>query len=131
MIPQPIKKQTFILRNMHFATAQTDILPSSKSALDLLYKLLIENPNLYIKIVGHTDDVGSEQDNRILSEGRANSIREAMLKRGISASRLKIQGKGESEPIVPNDTEAHKQMNRRVEIEILSGAENINIELLQ
>lgn len=131
MIPKVTSKPTFILRNMHFATAKTEILSSSESALEQLYKLLVENPDLYIRIVGHTDDVGSEQDNRILSEGRANSIREAMIKRGISASRLEIQGKGESEPIVPNDTEAHRQMNRRVEIEILSGAENINIELLK
>lgn len=130
MQPLLVKKQTFILQNMHFATAQTDILPISNTAMDLLYKLLNENSDLCIRIVGHTDDVGSDDDNRILSEGRANSIRQEMIKRGISATRMEVLGKGETEPIVPNDSEEHRQMNRRVEIEILSGADNINIEQL-
>ncbi len=130
MIPLPIVKRTFILQNMHFATAQTEILPTSKNAIDLLYKLLTENPTLHIRIVGHTDDVGSTEDNRMLSEGRANNIRQAMIQRGISPARMEVLGKGESEPIVANDSEENRQKNRRVEIEILSGAENINIEQL-
>lgn len=126
----PLPKKTFVLQNMHFATAQTTILPSSQRALDLLYELLDENPNLYIRIVGHTDDVGSEQDNKLLSEGRANSIQLEMVKRGIASKRIQTMGKGELEPLVPNTSEANRQKNRRVEIEIISGDDDVNIERL-
>jgi outer membrane protein OmpA-like peptidoglycan-associated protein len=124
----PLPKKTFILQNMHFATAKTTILPSSQQALDLLYELLKENPQLYIRIVGHTDDVGSDKDNQILSEGRANSIHQAMVERGIDAKRIQILGKGESAPLVPNTSDTNRQKNRRVEIEIVSGGDDINIE---
>ena len=126
----PIPKKTFVLQNMHFATAQTTILPSSRKALDLLYELLNENPDLYIRIVGHTDDVGSEEDNDVLSKGRANSIYQEMVKRGINPKRIQVSGKGELAPLVPNTSEANRQKNRRVEIDIISGDEEVNIERL-
>ena len=126
----PLPKKTFILKNMHFATAQTTILPSSRDALNMLYELLNENPNLYIRVVGHTDDVGSEESNRILSEGRAQSIYQEMVNRGIDSKRVQISGKGELEPIVPNTSEDNRQKNRRVEIEIISGDEDVQIERL-
>ena len=53
-----------------------------------------------------------------------------MVKRGISSSRIQTQGKGESDPVVANDSDEHRQMNRRVEIEIISGAEDIKIDNL-
>jgi outer membrane protein OmpA-like peptidoglycan-associated protein len=126
----PINLKTFVLQNMYFATAQTTILPSSKPSLDLLYDLLSENPELVIRIVGHTDDVGTEQSNQVLSEGRARSIYQEMVNRGIDAKRIQTAGKGELKPLVPNTSDANRQMNRRVEIEIISGADNVNIERL-
>ena len=94
----------------------------------MLYQLLSENPDLTIRIVGHTDNVGSDASNMTLSQGRASSVKKAMIKRGIAAERIKTLGKGESDPVVANDSDQHRQMNRRVEIEILSGADNINVE---
>jgi outer membrane protein OmpA-like peptidoglycan-associated protein len=125
----PINVKTFVLRNMYFATAQTTILPSSKPALDMLYELLSENPELVIRIVGHTDDVGTEKDNQVLSEGRSKSICKEMINRGIDAKRISTTGKGELEPLVPNTSADNRQKNRRVEIEIISGAENVNIDI--
>ena len=125
---KPINIKTFVLHNMYFATAQTSILPSSELALDMLYNLLEQNPGLTIRIVGHTDDVGSESSNITLSQGRANSIKKAMVKLGIAPERIQTEGKGETDPVVANDSDQHRQMNRRVEIEILSGAEGINIQ---
>ena len=125
----PINVKTFVLRNMYFATAQTTILPSSKPALDMLYELLSENPELVIRIVGHTDDVGTEKDNQVLSEGRSKSICKEMINRGIDAKRISTTGKGELEPLLPNTSADNRQKNRRVEIEIISGAENVNIDI--
>jgi len=117
--PKILRK--FILHNMFFATDKTKILPTSEAALQELYKLLSENPEMRIKIIGHTDDVASDQYNKKLSEGRARSVRKEMIDRGIDGKRIETEGHGEKDPIVENDSDEHRQMNRRVEIEILSG----------
>jgi len=119
---EPKVIRSFVLHNMYFATAKTTILPSSEKALHELLDFLRENPEVTIRIIGHTDDVGSEASNQTLSEGRAKSVRQAMIKRGIDGKRIKTAGRGENDPIVPNDSDRHRQMNRRVEIEILSGS---------
>ena len=117
--PAVIVGQTFILHNMNFATNQTTILPSSEGALKTLYDFLSTNANSRIKIIGHTDSVGKDDFNQRLSEGRANAIREELIKRGIAADRLEAEGRGESEPMADNETEEGRALNRRVEIEIL------------
>lgn len=117
MSPKEIK--SFVLREMYFATGKTTILPSSAEALNELYALLATRPELRIRIVGHTDNIGSDRSNQALSEGRSASVRQAMVDRGIQSSRIEIEGRGEKDPIVPNDSEEHRQMNRRVEIELL------------
>lgn len=117
--PQIIVGQTFILHNMNFATNQTTILPSSEKALKTLFDFLEANPGSRIKIIGHTDNVGTDEFNQRLSEGRANAIRKELVRRGIDAYRLEAEGRGESEPMADNDTDEGRALNRRVEIEIL------------
>lgn len=126
----PLIKRTFVIPKMYFVNAKTTLLTSSQKALDVLYEMLSENPDLCIRIIGHTDNVGSDEKNKVLSQGRANSVRKEMVRRGIKAERMLTEGKGESEPIVPNTSESNRQKNRRVEIEIVSGGDNINIEHL-
>lgn len=113
------KEKPIILSNLFFATNETTILPESEAGLQDLYTLLSENPNIRIRITGHTDSVGSDRDNQKLSEGRANSVREDMIKRGIAPDRMEAVGKGKSEPIASNDTEEGRAKNRRVEFVIL------------
>ena len=72
-----------------------------------------------LKITGHTDDVGSVEDNLLLSKNRAQSVTNYLIKNGIESGRLIFDGKGESNPIEPNDTEAGRYQNRRIEFEIL------------
>lgn len=114
-----VKKRAIILNNLYFATNETAILPESEQALNDLYEMLTDNPAVHIRIIGHTDAVGSDRDNQVLSEGRANSVRQAMLDRGIDADRIEAVGKGKTEPIATNDTEEGRQKNRRVEFVIL------------
>ncbi len=114
MSPKEIK--SFVLHNIYFATGKTHILDSSEPALNELYQFLVARPKQNIRIVGHTDNIGSDRSNQILSEGRCQEVRRAMIERGIHAERIAIEGRGEMDPIVPNDTEEHRQMNRRVEI---------------
>ena len=125
---KPIQVKKFVLHNLFFATDKTDILPSSDAALQELYSLLNDNPDIRIRIIGHTDDIGRDDYNLRLSKGRSESVKREMVKRGIDANRIQTDGRGEQDPIVPNDSDEHRQMNRRVEIEILNGnAVNLHI----
>lgn len=108
-----------VMNNLFFALNKTKVLSKSQSSLDNLYKFLSENPTVKIMITGHTDNVGSEVSNQILSEVRANSVRNELIKMGIDANRIKAEGVGESEPIDTNDTLEGRQNNRRVEFTIL------------
>ena len=117
MVPKEIK--SFVLRDIYFATGKTQILDYSEPALNELYQLLRSRPKQRIRIIGHTDDIGSDRSNQLLSEGRCQSVRQAMIERGINPERIDIEGRGEKDPIVPNDSDEHRQMNRRVEIELL------------
>lgn len=116
----PIKKgEVFIVKNLFFATNKTRILRTSEEALQDLYMYLARNPQVRIKIIGHTDNVGKDAANQKLSEGRANEVMKDLIERGIAPGRLQAEGRGESQPIDTNDTEEGRQNNRRVEIEIL------------
>lgn len=117
MVPKEIK--SFVLRDIYFATGKTQILDYSEPALNELYQLLRSRPKQRIRIIGHTDDIGSDRSNQLLSEGRCQSVRQAMIERGINPERIDIEGRGEKDPIVLNDSDEHRQMNRRVEIELL------------
>jgi len=116
----PVKKgEVFVVKNLFFATNKTRILPTSEEALNDLYMYLARNPQIRLRIIGHTDNVGRDEANQRLSEGRANAVREDLIERGIAPERLEAEGRGESQPIDTNDTEEGRQNNRRVEIEIL------------
>ena len=116
----PIKKgEVFIVKDLFFATNKTRILKTSEEALNDLYMYLARNPQVRIKVIGHTDDVGKEEANKKLSEGRANEVMKDLIERGIAPERLEAEGRGESQPIDTNTTDEGRQNNRRVEIEIL------------
>lgn len=116
VVMSPREVKSFVLHNIYFATGKTHILPSSESALNELYLFLHSRPNQHIRIVGHTDNIGSDRSNQILSEGRCQEVKQAMIARGIASERIEVEGRGERDPIVPNDSDEHRQMNRRVEI---------------
>ncbi|MBR0309350.1 MAG: OmpA family protein [Paludibacteraceae bacterium] len=114
-----VKKKPIVLRNLFFATNRATILPESEPELQNLYNLLIEHPEIRIRITGHTDNVGSDRFNQSLSEQRANSVRHELIQRGIDANRIEAEGKGKTEPVATNETEEGRAQNRRVEFMIL------------
>jgi outer membrane protein OmpA-like peptidoglycan-associated protein len=67
-------------------------------------------------IEGHTDSVGSDEMNMTLSRQRAQAVQSALTQRGVSATQISIEGRGESTPVASNDTAAGRQQNRRVEM---------------
>ena len=108
-----------ILKNIFFDFDKTTLRPTSTAELDRLTKMLNDIPTLTIEISGHTDNVGSDEYNKILSEGRAKSVVNYLVEKGINKERLTYAGYGEAEPIATNDTEEGRQMNRRTEFKVL------------
>ncbi len=92
------------------------IKPSFRPSLDKVAGVLQRYPKTIVHVVGHTDSTGSESYNQQLSERRAESVIGYFTQQGVSQSRLVAIGKGETEPRADNDTEAGRQLNRRVEI---------------
>ena len=111
----PLEAEPVILKNIFFESGEATLLPSSIVELNKLLELLNSNPETRIQINGHTDNVGSVEDNQSLSEARANAVMNWLIEKGINAGRLKSSGFGESRPIADNDTEAGRASNRRTE----------------
>ncbi|MCS3836667.1 outer membrane protein OmpA-like peptidoglycan-associated protein [Pseudomonas sp. JAI111] len=101
-----------------FAFNKSDLSPSAKSQLDsVMFKLQLADV-VSIKVVGHTDSVGSAEYNQALSERRASSVAAYLLSQGIAPSKLTSEGKGKSQPVADNDTDEGRAKNRRVELHI-------------
>lgn len=107
----------FILKNIKFANNSDKIFSSSFPSLNKLAATLRRNPSMMIKITGHTDNVGSKQYNKRLSEKRAKAIATYLVtKRRIKENRIVTEGFGEDRPIASNDSEQGKAKNRRIEV---------------
>lgn len=99
-----------------FDFARADIKPAFRPSLDKLAQLILKYDRTVVHVVGHTDSVGSDAYNQELSERRANSVGDYLASYGVPRQRLRTEGRGEREPRATNDTEAGRQLNRRVEI---------------
>ena len=111
---------TFVTNDILFDVNKAIIKPSSFNTLDELGQLLQNNPNVSIRIIGHTDSDGSSTSNQLLSEKRAIAIKTYLNDTfQIANQRMKTLGKGESEPIASNTTAQGKAKNRRVVFEKL------------
>ncbi len=86
-------------------------------------KLLKSKPEINAEISGHTDNKGDEKKNQKLSQDRAKAVADYLIKKGISTVRLIPKGYGMAQPIATNDTDAGRQLNRRVEMKILGKEE--------
>lgn len=116
----PIEIGTVVrLNNVFFDFDKWDLRPESFVELDRVVKLLQENPSIEIELSAHTDSRGSDEYNFTLSDNRARSVMEYILSKGIDPARLRSQGYGETKPVVANDTDMNRQLNRRVEFTIL------------
>jgi OOP family OmpA-OmpF porin len=101
-----------------FAFNKSDLSPAAQSQLDsLMFKLQLADV-VSIKVIGHTDSVGSDEYNQALSERRASSVAAYLLSQGIAPSKLTSEGKGESQPVADNETDEGRAKNRRVELHI-------------
>lgn len=105
-----------IPNDISFATGRYDIQPRLIPILDQFAQGLNQQTAMEVRIVGHTDNTGSDAINLPLSVNRAQSARDHLVARGVAASRIRIEGRGASEPMADNSTEAGRARNRRIEI---------------
>lgn len=108
----------FATQAVEFETGKAVLLPSSKEVLNQIADILKKYPAYHLKIDGHTDSVGDENSNLILSQERAASCRQYLETRGIASERIQSEGYGESRPIGDNRYKDGRQKNRRVEFKI-------------
>lgn len=102
--------------DLSFDSGQYRIKPGLHAVLDRFASTLNQNPVTTVRIIGHTDNVGSDAANNLLAVNRADATRDYLVSRGVASKRISIDGRGEHEPIADNATAEGRAKNRRVEI---------------
>lgn len=102
-----------------FATGSATISPQFHGVLDDVANVLNKYEKTTLMIEGHTDDTGNAQSNQVLSEARANAVRNYLIARNVDQRRVTTIGMGQFQPTVPNTSDQNRQQNRRVELRIL------------
>jgi outer membrane protein OmpA-like peptidoglycan-associated protein len=111
--------KAFVLDNCTFETGKAELKAEAHAVLDELVDYLKRKDDEKIEIGGHTDNVGKEEANMILSTNRANTVRAYLLMKGIAPKRVTAKGYGMTEPVAENDTAEGKALNRRTEVKVL------------
>ncbi len=117
-IPKP--GEIVSLSRIYFEHDRTDFMPRALIQLDQLLAFLHKYPNMHIEIIGHTDNVGTDEYNKQLSIRRSAAVVTWLVKKGISRDRLTSSGFGSTQPISTNFTSQGRSQNRRVEIKVIS-----------
>ena len=105
---------------MLFATGKSSLLPSSRQKLNEVADVLKDQPDRGIVVEGHTDSTGTDAKNEVLSQQRADSVKDYLVSRGVPSERVTTRGFGASHPVTSNTTAEERANNRRVEIIIES-----------
>ncbi len=113
-----IEKVDFAAKRIQFKVSSAELLPVSFQVLDKIAEILIINPDINVLIEGHTSRDGTYEANMLLSEQRANKVRDYLLLKGIDAARLSSKGLGPDKPLNEGKTAEEKAKNRRVELKL-------------
>lgn len=112
------KNEPIVLNDITFDTGKADLKPESFEELDRVAKMLEDNPKITVELSAHTDDTGNDDSNLKLSDKRAKSVMDYMISKGIKADRMTAKGYGETQPLVPNESDENRAKNRRVQFKI-------------
>ncbi|HTY79300.1 MAG TPA: OmpA family protein [Candidatus Bathyarchaeia archaeon] len=112
---QPMRPASFVI---YFQENRDDLTAESRPVLGRVVDAIARYPAPEIVVIGHTDRVGTIQRNDALSLRRAERMKEELVKAGIAAERIRVEGRGEREPLVPTPDEVPEPRNRRVEINV-------------
>jgi outer membrane protein OmpA-like peptidoglycan-associated protein len=109
------KGKKVVLKGVNFEFNKATLTNESETILTMAYNALVANPDVQIEISGHTDNVGSQQYNQVLSLKRAQAVKNWLVKKGIASNRMKTVGRGQNEPMSSNETDEGRAENRRIE----------------
>lgn len=112
---KPAEPPRFVLEGVEFDTGKATLRKDSHARLDGVVEFLTHKRSARVEISGHTDNVGNPRTNQSLSQKRAEACRDYVVSRGVDAARVQAVGRGDTQPVAPNDTEAGRQKNRRIE----------------
>jgi len=111
---------SFVIEDLNFVYGSNNLTPESQTNLQNVIDVLKKHTDILIEIQGHTNDVGNDEFNKILSPKRVKSIKSYLVKGGISATRLEAVGYGEKHPIASNLTDEGRAKKRRIEFKVLN-----------
>lgn len=114
-VPVAVERFVGVIEGIFFATDSAVIESTSRPALDEAVELLQQHPEIAVRIVGHTDDVGDRAHNLVLSRDRAQAVADYLVRHGVASHRLEVEGVGPDHPLVPNVDERARARNRRIE----------------
>jgi outer membrane protein OmpA-like peptidoglycan-associated protein len=109
----------FKLNNVLFHRATAKLIDSSYVELDVIYRMMEDNPEIMIELSGHTDNVGNARKNVALSQERVDVVKNYLVEKGIDEGRIRGTGYGGAQPIASNKSEETRRLNRRVEFKII------------
>jgi outer membrane protein OmpA-like peptidoglycan-associated protein len=112
----PDDRTWFVCDRLQFDTGSAKLHPESQEQISNIAAILSAYPSVRMTVVGYTDNVGSPEQNRQLSQARANAVVVELVRKGTSAERLTAEGYGERDPVAGNSTEEGRAQNRRVSI---------------
>jgi OmpA-OmpF porin, OOP family len=115
-LEKQLNKDGFITYHINFDTGKATIKPDSEGSINQITALLKGVPALKVSIEGHTDNIGTPESNKKLSEDRAKAVMAAVVAKGISADRMTAVGRGQDAPVADNRKEEGRALNRRVEV---------------
>lgn len=114
----PDDRTWFVFDRLQFDTGSANLHPESQEQISNIAAILSAYPSVRMTVVGYTDNVGSPEQNRQLSQARANAVVVELVRKGTSAERLTAEGYGERDPVAGNSTEEGRAQNRRVLIRV-------------
>ena len=114
------QKNDFVLEGVTFRTASATLSKEGTETVHELAGLMKGHPSAKIKVVGHTDNAGNPEANRVLSEERATAVRDELIGQGIAPDCIETAGAGEDNPVAKNDSHANMEKNRRIDVIVVS-----------
>lgn len=114
------KQGSVVLKNIYFEFDSAELSQSSEDGITSIFNYLNSYPDINILLEGHTDDMGNDDYNMTLSKERAESVKGALIERGISAERIKTKGCGSTQPLFPNNFDELRALNRRVSMSLMN-----------
>lgn len=112
---EPVPSPGLVLDQVEFPTGKATLIGESQSRLDVVVEYMTHKKSARIEISGHTDDVGDKKANKVLSQKRADAVRDYLVSKGIDRARIESVGYGDAKPAAPNTTPEGRQKNRRIE----------------